>query len=72
MLFFSLPPTKDRYIAEVRNFLRFSTRPLCIVGEPRASPRELRVELGGVKLSRNSFQVGETVVRVHRNCTIVE
>jgi len=71
MLFFDLPLTRDRYVAEVRNFLCVRCRPLCIVGAPRASLRELRVELGGERLSRNSFRVGGSVVVVHKHCTIV-
>ncbi len=37
MLIFFCPPTKERYLAEIKNLLNFKTRPLCIVGTPRAS-----------------------------------
>jgi len=71
MLCFDMPPTRDRYVAEVRNLLAFDCRPICIVGRPRASLRELRVALGGARHTTHTFLVGGSVVALSSDCTVL-
>jgi len=71
MIYFALPPTRDRYVAEVRNVLNLWSRPVCIVGPPRASALELSFELGGRLLSGSLFRVDRTLVRVGSDHTLI-
>lgn len=71
MFYFDLPPTHDRYIAEVKNLLNMRCRPLCILGQPRASLRELRRALGGWKYASNALVIGESVVALSNEYTVI-
>jgi hypothetical protein len=71
MIFLSLPPTRERYVAEVRNLLTFRCRPICMVGPPRARLWELREALRGLALSKIAFRVGSSVVVVTKNGTYI-
>lgn len=71
MIYFQQPPSRDRFVAEVRNILRFRTRPVCILGKPRASAKELCLALGGERLSRGSFWSGGSLVIVEDDCTVI-
>ena len=72
MLYFDLPPTRDRYVAEVRNLLAFHCKPFCIVGPPRASVWELQREIGGARLGRRCLVVGWSLVRLKSRYTVIE
>jgi hypothetical protein len=67
MIFVESPPTFDRYVAEIRNLVWFRCRPFYIVGRPKVSVRTLRLALNGLKLSRDSFRIGETIITVSSN-----
>jgi len=71
MLFLCLPPTCDRYVAEIRNLLNLRCRPLCVVGRPRATTSELRKALGGEKLGKRSFCVRNCIITLTSSCTVL-
>jgi hypothetical protein len=66
-----LPPTKERYIAEVRNLLAFRLG-FRVCGRPRATASELQRALGGVRMGTHTVFIGSTVVTVRTNCTTLE
>gem|GEM_PF-6632402 len=71
MITFSMPPSQDRYIAEIKNLLSFSTRPLCISGPPRVHIWELRRILHGKRNSKNSFIVGSNLITLSKCYTYI-
>jgi hypothetical protein len=71
MLVIRLPPNKERYIAEVRNLLAFRMSFL-IEGRPRASAFELQRALGGTRIGARSVVVGQTIVSLKANYTLIE
>ena len=71
MLYFDMPPTKERYVAEIKNLLAINTRPLCIAGRPRVYIWELRQLLRGKRKCNKSFVVGSNVITLDRNFTYI-
>lgn len=72
MLYLNMPPTKDRYIAEIKNLLCINARPFCIQGAPRVHASRLCRILHGVKVDKNSFLVGSTLIIVLKDGTFLE
>lgn len=72
MLTFDMPPTKDRYIAEIKNLLEFDTRPLCIDGRPVFHIKTLCKRLNGKLGPHNSCVVKNTRISLINNVTILE
>lgn len=71
MIFISLPPTRERYLAEIRNLLGFRCRPFYIMGKPRASFCELKQALKGVAIGKNALRVGNSTVEISSKGTYV-
>ncbi len=62
MIYFGLPPTRDRYLAEIKNVLGLRVRPVCICGPPKASVCEIERFLGATRMSEFELQVRDTVI----------
>lgn len=71
MLMVRMPPNKERYIAEVRNLLAFRMS-FRVEGRPRASAFELHRALGGTRMGARSVVVGQTIVSLKANYTLIE
>lgn len=55
MLYVSLPPTPERYIAEIHNLSLIKALPFCIIGQPRATVSQVEKALSGISCSSNTI-----------------
>jgi hypothetical protein len=67
MLIFSCPPTKERYLAEIKNLLKFKTRPICIMGKPRANINQIYLYLNSSFVFRNHCYIDSSEIIVLQN-----
>lgn len=71
MLYFSLPPSRERYLAEIKNLLNVRTRPLCIMGVPRVSFDSLIRHFKSNMITNNTFYVDDNLITYCNDCLII-
>lgn len=71
MLFFDAPLTHHRYLAEVKNLLYFKSRPLCIVGKPRATMNEIARHVNATCVINNVCFTNNTTLILTRHSLLI-